>query len=298
LPLADAAAGAVGVGTGAFDEQPEADTIRTTIPRTTAIKDAEVRRAFTLIELLVVVAIIGVLLAILLPAIQSAREAARATQCRSNLHQIGLGVLSYYDAHQGQFFLHHPFLADVASEFKNADSFAEIYWEDKIAPFVGSAKDGNEALAKQGIVGDLIYRCADDLSVVSPYILDGAVDGLANRTSYLMNSLLSHMTRRYGKWTFKRFQTIVGTSKWVSFSERNAAAFDPNIDSGNDPRQDDYDIWLGTKIIGPWIASERHGGVANYLYLDGHVVTRNWDAAVIDMYPDKQVLVDDGTYDQ
>jgi len=90
------------------------------------------RRAFTLVELLVVIAIIGVLVGMLLPAVQSAREAARRMACQNNLHQIGLGLANHESA-KGCF----PGLGErIGGVVNHASGFGVLA---KILPFVEEA---------------------------------------------------------------------------------------------------------------------------------------------------------------
>lgn len=100
-------------------------------------------RAFTLIELLVVIAIIAILIALLLPAVQQVREAARRTQCRNNLKQIGLALFNYESSH-GSFppgYLYIPgvqWSGPVTPGFEDANhqGFA---WGAMILPFIDQA---------------------------------------------------------------------------------------------------------------------------------------------------------------
>ena len=88
------------------------------------------KRGFTLIELLVVIAIIALIVGLLMPAVQQAREAARRTQCKNNLHQIGLGLHNYQSTHN----VFPPgVLGDTGSVAANQSLHA---WPTLILPFV------------------------------------------------------------------------------------------------------------------------------------------------------------------
>ena len=98
-----------------------------------------VSRGFTLVELLVVIAIIGVLVSLMLPAVQQAREAARHTQCKNNLKQIGLALHNYLDAQRcfPPAYVVNPF--DAARDPDTYDGPNGWAWGTLLLPYVDQA---------------------------------------------------------------------------------------------------------------------------------------------------------------
>jgi prepilin-type N-terminal cleavage/methylation domain-containing protein len=85
---------------------------------------------FTLVELLVVIAIIGVLVALLLPAVQAAREAARRMQCSNHLKQYGLGIHNYHDTYK---------MFPIGAGGANGSAMPRLSWQVRILPYMEQA---------------------------------------------------------------------------------------------------------------------------------------------------------------
>ncbi|MEM9659738.1 MAG: DUF1559 domain-containing protein, partial [Planctomycetota bacterium] len=111
--------------------------------------------AFTLVELLVVIAIIGVLVALLLPAVQAAREAARRTSCNNNLKQLGLAIISYEDSH------------DTFPQVRTHNANTGITWAVEILPYL----EQREAFSRWQQEADLNFNRA------SPTLREMHVEG-------------------------------------------------------------------------------------------------------------------------
>jgi prepilin-type N-terminal cleavage/methylation domain-containing protein len=123
------------------------------------------QRGFTLVELLVVIAIIGVLVALLLPAVQAAREAARRTSCLNNMKQIGIAIAGY----QGSKTVFPPSGTDDLFVWDDGGTLRNHSWASLITPWIeeGAIKDKIDftvsamAPVNEAIAGTVlsIYRC-------------------------------------------------------------------------------------------------------------------------------------------
>ena len=171
---------------------------------------------FTLVELLVVIAIIGVLIGLLLPAVQAARESARRLQCSNNLKQIGLGLHSYHTSVK-QF----PFgMGGTGNKYSALSQFLPHLEQANLYEQIDFQKPiGDPANTPARLVELPMFRCPSDLQNPQP-TAGGAVNYYPNRgASLLWKDPLADGVMYYLSST--RFRDILdGTSHTAAFSER------------------------------------------------------------------------------
>lgn len=235
------------------------------------------RKAFTLVELLVVIGIIALLIAILLPSLQKAREAANSVKCASNMRQLASGVQLFAHEHKGYvpkaWFNDEPFLpASADTRYSWEWRFPAWGWDSVLLKYLKNRE---------------VFRCPSDGSEVlrgeqfppSEYEagVDPKVDDLPS--SYRYN--LSHHA-----WAFDAFKLarLRKSNLAILFAEGNTTYTNPGftrwhhvsthepIGPGRPPEL--FHISLTEKSP---IAHNRHNKRANYAFADSHVESMLWE---------------------
>ncbi len=222
------------------------------------------RKGFTLIELLVVIAIIAILIALLLPAVQQAREAARRTQCKNNLKQIGLALHNYHDTYSvlppgrirntysgitsAWYTGNIAWAPRILAQIEQANIFAKIDWNLGQGTSGTDGDGGVNGVSPTGARRQIIpaFRCPSDPGTGGvPWITPAGVrvTGALSNAGYASGNYVGAVgtTTRlnanppgiFGQNTRAKFRDITdGTSNTMAVSEVVIGFYRENVNDG------------------------------------------------------------------